>query len=145
MGLSAGATPWKVWKRRRWGATWLGLLGSIMLSKVRPRDFGSSNLGVRSLDQRACELVLYDLASWTRQLGRLPCQIEYQSSIRVVRKGLGPLVPHAPTGVPGHVLPARGVGPLLPQPMRPLQGACREAVWGSPDHSLRVHFSQPKG
>ena len=67
----------------------LGLLGSILLSKVRPRDYGSTNLGVRSLDQRACELVLYDLASWTRESGVHRARINLNPTFEWLEKALG--------------------------------------------------------
>ena len=67
----------------------LGLLGSIMLSKVRPRDFGSSNLGVRSLDQRACELVLYDLASWERHSDVYRARLNINPAYEWLEKALG--------------------------------------------------------
>ena len=67
----------------------LGLLGSIMLSKVRPRDFGSSNLGVRSLDQRACELVLYDLASWERHSDVYRARLNINPAYEWLSKALG--------------------------------------------------------
>ena len=67
----------------------LGLLGSILLSKVRPRDYGSTNLGVRSLDQRACELVLYDLASWTRESGVHRARININPTFEWLEKALG--------------------------------------------------------
>ena len=73
---------------------WFGVLlvrplGSILLSKVRPRDYGSTNLGVRSLDQRACELVLYDLASWTRESGVHRARINLNPTFEWLEKALG--------------------------------------------------------
>ncbi|OLQ04145.1 hypothetical protein AK812_SmicGene12815 [Symbiodinium microadriaticum] len=67
----------------------LGLLGSIMLSKVRPRDYGSTNLGVRSLDQRACELVLYDLASWSRESDVYRARLNINPTFEWLERALG--------------------------------------------------------
>ena len=67
----------------------LGLLGSIMLSKVRPRDYGSTNLGVRSVDQRACELVLYDLASWSREPDVYRARLNINPTFEWLERALG--------------------------------------------------------
>ena len=94
----------------------LGLLGSILLSKVRPprlRQHESGRQIVRSTCLRTgpLRLGIVDKGIW-----RLSCTHKHQSDVRVARKGLGSLVPRALTGVPGHVLQAGGFGSFLPFP-----------------------------
>ena len=79
----------KVVEKTALGYYFLGILGSIQLSKVKPRDFGSSNLGVRSLDNRDCELCLYDLASWERHPDVYRSRLNVTPAFEWLEKALG--------------------------------------------------------
>ena len=73
----------------------MGLVVSICHSEVRPRDYGSTSLGVRNLVDKVCTLLFFDMAGWIWEDAEIRYKINLSPTFSWLER-VGPQFPCPP-------------------------------------------------